>query len=135
MRIYIEGTLSVAQETFLPDELWFSNDECEDNTLTSKNCVCLYGESVDSYVEGKTFTVRWKGVILEKMDNGTIVEINNPAVNEVLAYLKANKMRLTNMTASYDTNVKVNITKFILEDYENRQIFDNEKIDEIEFVI
>lgn len=39
MRAYLDGTLSKEQEIFLPQDLWFSTEECYDNTIVSEDCI------------------------------------------------------------------------------------------------
>ena len=54
MRAYLDGTLSVYQETFIPQDLWFSTEECNDNTIVSNDCICVSGLTCESKTEDKT---------------------------------------------------------------------------------
>ena len=95
MRAYLNGTLSVNQETFIPQDLWFSTEECNDNTVGSDNCICVSGLTCESKTEDKEFSCRWKGVLLTYVNaEGKEIETEDFTVDEFLKIIKDKKMRL-----------------------------------------
>ena len=132
MRIYINGTLSKEQNTFLPEDLWFATSNCEDDTIVSSDCLCLEGELCESQVEGKTFSCRWKGVSLLHVENGEEIETSDFSVKEFMKLTQ--KMRLKNMSAYFDSDTDVHLTEVKLVDAYDEVCFPVERIDDIEFI-
>lgn len=121
MRIYINGTLSNEQETFLPADFFFSNENAEYTDIVSENCIEIYGMECESSVNDKSFSCRWKGVLLSSIDdNGDIIEKEIYSVDEVLDIIKAGNLKLNNIMAYFDSNVKVDITDVEIEDSEKQ---------------
>ena len=135
MRAYIEGNLSVEQEMFLPEDLWFANEKCDDNTIVSKDCMSLSGLTCESTVENKEFFCRWKGVVVTYItDDGVEIETEDLAVKEFIKLLQERKMPFVNASAYFDSDVNVKFTKLILTDNINKIELDISKVEEIEFV-
>lgn len=135
MKAYIDGVLSTAQETFIPEDLWFATNDCEDNTIVSKDCLCLSGLTCESSVENKEFSCRWKGVEIRYINsNNQEIETEDFTVEEFLQMIQDKNMRLVNMSAFFDTNVDVTITQFTLVENEKEYIVDCNLIDTIEFL-
>lgn len=85
MRAYLDGTLSKEQEIFLPQDLWFSTEECYDNTIVSEDCICVSGLTCESKTENKEFSCRWKGVVLTYINNdGKEIETEDFTVDKFL---------------------------------------------------
>lgn len=135
MRAYLNGTLSNKQETFIPQDLWFSTEDCDDNTIVSEDCICLSGLTCESKVEDKEFSCRWKGVLLTYADErGNEVETEDFAIKEFIQILQEKRMKLVNASAYFDTDVNMKITELILVDANSEIVFDVSEVEEIEFV-
>lgn len=135
MRAYLNGTLSVYQETFIPQDLWFSTEECNDNTVVSEDCICVSGLTCESKTEDKEFSCRWKGVILTYVNNeGKEVETEDFTADELLTIIKDKNMRLTNISAFFDTDVEVMLTKIIFVEMDKETELDIKLVDEVEFM-
>ena len=135
MRAYIDGVLSTTQETFIPEDLWFATNDCEDNTIVSKDCLCLSGLTCESSVENKEFSCRWKGVEIRYINSDNQeIETEDFSVEEFLQTIQEKNMRLVNMSAFFDTNVNTTITEFLLVDNESEVRFDIALIDTIELI-
>lgn len=135
MRAYLDGTLSKEQEMFLPQDLWFSTEECNDNTVVSEDCICISGLTCESKTEDKEFSCRWKGVILTYVnDEGKEVETEDFTVDEFLKMIKDKNMRLTNMSAFFDTDVEVMLTSLVFVEKDKEIEFDISLVDEVEFI-
>ena len=133
MRVYLDGTLTAEQETFLPVSLWFATEDCEDNLTVSETCISLEGIESESFIEGNEFSCRWKGVKLSMLDdNGECITTSDFTLKQFADITK--NMRLVNMDVYFDKDTKCQITNFKLVDtkYELTCI---EHIDEIEFII
>lgn len=127
MRAYLNGTLSVCQETFIPQDLWFSTEECNDNTVVSEDCICVSGLTCESKTEDKEFSCRWKGVILTYVNNeGKEIETEDFTVDELLKMIKDKNMRLT--------NVEVMLTKLLFVEKDKETELDIRLVDEVEFI-
>lgn len=112
MRIYIEGTLSTPQECFLPEELFFANENVEENDIPAKDCIRLSGLEIESGVKGNTFSCRWKGVTMED-------ELNHEedfSKQDFLDRVKEGGLTLVNMAAYFDTDVNVKVTSIMILD-------------------
>lgn len=135
MRAYLNGTLSVYQETFIPQDLWFSTEECNDNTVVSEDCICVSGLTCESKTEDKEFSCRWKGVVLTHINNeGKEVETEDFTIDELLTIIKDKNMRLTNISAFFDTDVEVMLTKIIFVEKDKETELDIKLVDEVEFM-
>ena len=135
MRAYLNGTLSVYQETFIPQDLWFSTEECNDNTVVSEDCICVSELTCESKTEDKEFSCRWKGVILTYVNyEGKEVETEDFTVDELLTIIKDKNMRLTNISAFFDTDVEVMLTKIIFVEKDKETELDIKLVDEVEFM-
>lgn len=136
MRAYIDGTLSTLQETFIPEDLWFATDDCDDNTIVSETCMCLSGLTCESSVEENDFACRWKGVVLTYInENGDEIETEDFTVKEFIQMIKDRNMKLVNASAYFDTNVNMKITELLLADNENKIELDVGEVEEIEFIV
>lgn len=114
MRIYIEGTLSTPQECFLPCDLFFANENVEENDTPSKDCVMLTGMWCESAIDGTNFSCRWKGVAMEDdVDYG-----EDFTKQDFLDRVKERNLTLANMSANFDTNVDVKVTSIMILDGE-----------------
>lgn len=135
MRAYLDGTLSKEQEMFLPQDLWFSTEECNDNTVVSEDCVCISGLTCEFKTENKEFSGRWKGVVLTYVnDEGREVETEDFTIDEFLKMIKDKNMRLTNMSAFFDTDVEVMLTSLVFVEKDKEIEFDISLVDEVEFI-
>lgn len=135
MRAYLDGTLSKEQEIFLPQDLWFSTEECNDNTIVSEDCICVSGLTCESKTENKEFSCRWKGVVLTYINNdGKEIETEDFTVDELLEMIKDKNMRLTNMSAFFDTDVDVMLTKLVFVEKDKETELDIKLVDEVEFI-
>lgn len=135
MRAYLDGTLSKEQEIFLPQDLWFSTEECNDNTIVSEDCICVSGLTCESKTENKEFSCRWKGVVLTYINNdGREIETEDFTVDEFLKMIKDKNMRLTNMSAFFDTDVDVMLTKLVFVEKDKETELDIKLVDEVEFI-
>lgn len=135
MRAYLNGRLSCHQETFIPQDLWFSTEECSDNTVVSDDCICVSGLTCESKTEDKEFSCRWKGVILTYVNNkGKEIETEEFTVDEFLKMIKDKNMRLTNMSAFFDTDVDVMLTELLFVEKDKETEFDIKLVDEVELV-
>lgn len=135
MRAYLDGTLSKEQEIFLPQDLWFSTEECNDNTVVSEDCICVSGLTCESETENKEFSCRWKGVVLTYINNdGKEIETEDFTVDEFLKMIKDKNMRLTNMSAFFDTDVDVMLTKLVFVEKDKETELDIKLVDEVEFI-
>ena len=134
MRVYIDGTISTKQKTFLPATLWFSTEDCDDNTEISEDCICLEGIECESCVEGNKFTCRWKGAELGALDEDDDEAFTEDfTVKDFLEIIKTKKMRLTNMSAFYDEENVAKITNLTFVDADREHDFDLSLVDEIDF--
>lgn len=135
MRAYLDGTLSKEQEIFLPQDLWFSTEECYDNTIVSEDCICVSGLTCESKTENKEFSCRWKGVVLTYINNdGKEIETEDFTVDELLKMIKDKNMRLTNMSAFFDTDVEVILTRLLFVEKDKEIELDIKLVDEVEFL-
>ena len=135
MRAYIDGILSTHQDVFIPEDLWFATEDCDDNTVVSEDCICLSGLTCESSVNDGEFSCRWKGVEVTYIDDtGKEVETEDFTVGEFFEMIENKSMRLVNASAYFDTDVDVRITEFVLVDGESEEEFDTSLIDEIEFI-
>ena len=132
MRVYIDGTISTKQETFIPATLWFATDDCDENTVISEDCICLEGIECESFVEGNEFSCRWKGAELGMLDkDGNEIFTEDFTIKDLLNIIK--KMRLANMSAFYDEPNITNITSLTFADANERHDFDLSLVDEVDF--
>lgn len=137
MRAYIDGTLSTKQQSFLPEDLWFATNDCEDNMDISDTCIRLTGLEIESAVldEGSKFTCRWKGVELSHIDDqGECVETEEFSIEDFKEFVEGKNMRLVNMGTYLDQTVNVKITSLVLVDDDVEYEFDTSCIDEIEII-
>jgi len=134
LRIYIDGTLSTKQETFIPATLWFATENCDDNTEVSEECLCLDSLLCESCVDDLTFSARWKGVTLCYIKDGEEIDTEDFTLDFLVNIIKQKKMRLENMDAYYDDDVLVNITSLSIVDGDDEYRLDISLTDEIEFI-
>lgn len=134
MRAYLNGTLSKKQETFIPQDLWFSTKDCDDNTIVSENCICLSGLTCESKTEDNEFSCRWKGVLLTYVnDNGTEIETEDFTIDKFFKMIKDKNMRLTNMSAFFDEDTVVKLTSLTFVEKDKETEFDK-LVDEIKCI-
>lgn len=134
MRIYLDGKLSTKQETFLPEDLWFATEDCDDNTEVSEECLRLTGLCCESCVDGYEFSVRWKGTEVHYVENGEEIETEDCSLEKFVSLITEKKMRLENMSAYYDSDVNVTITGLTIVEGNKEYKFDVSLADEIEFI-
>lgn len=135
MRAYLDGSLSTYQETFIPQDLWFSTEKCNDNTIVSDDCICVSGLTCESKTEDNEFSCRWKGVVLTYVNNeGKEVETEDFTADELLTIIKDKNMRLTNISAFFDTDVEVMLTKIVFVEKDKETELDMKIVDEVEFM-
>ena len=135
MRIFMDGTLSEKQGCFLPCELWFATEDCEDNTIVSEDCLCLSGHECESSVDGTKFSCRWKGVSLIYVnDDGEEIDTEDFTYEEFINILKERNMTLQNMSANFDTDVDATITELMVCDADGDHDFDVSDAETIEFI-
>ena len=112
MRIYMNGTLSKKQDTFIPSALWLANDCAEDNDLPSEDCIYLEGLECECTKEGLKWSCRWKGVELtNEKEYGEDFDLA-----DLLVMIKERKLKLANMDAYYDTDVEVKVDSIMVLD-------------------
>ena len=122
MRAYINGRLSESQSCFLPDTLWFSSDDADDNTCVSFECCCLIGHTIEG-AAGASFSTRWKGVSFSHLtEEGDLIETEEFSISEFLSYINERKFRLTNMDAYLDKDTSVYVEELILVDSAERYV-------------
>ncbi len=96
MILYMTGTITNGEMTdFIPTEISFSNDNCKDDTETSKDCLILSGalcERTFEGFEGGEWASRWKDFDVE-YDK---VEMELLSVLDIFNIIKDNNMKLTN---------------------------------------
>lgn len=135
MRAYIDGTLSVTQNCFLPASIWFYNPDEGFNEEISYKCIRLDGLEVEGGVEGTEFGCRWKGVELcYTNEDGEYIETENFTFEDLTNLIETRKLSEINMDAYYDTNVKAKITKLKLVNGDKSFEFNSEDLNEIEFI-
>ena len=131
MKVYIEGKLSADMDTFIPEELWFSTEDCEDNTVVSESCFCLSGEYCESSVHDDiTFSCRWKGAELSYIKDGKRIDTEDFKIDDVFKMMEEKNMRITNISAYYDDTVYVQLTNISIEDGNISKEFDMELVDD-----
>ena len=132
MRIYLHGNMSKKLETFLPDTLWLSNKDCDDDTEPGENCICLEGlECECSSDDNLAWSCRWKGVTLTNEK-----ECDEDFEKDFLINLiKERNLTVTNMSGYYSDTVEIEITSIMLldgdwgtETYLDKELF-SEKIE------
>ena len=136
MRIYIDGNLSVPQKSFLPETLWFANENCEDTDYVQGDCICLEGHEIESCIsdDGLSFSCRWKGVDLcRNNEDGERYDTEEWEIEEFMQLIAEKGMKLVNMDAYLDTNVKVTITELVIMYGDEKIVFDNDLIQTIVF--
>lgn len=134
MRAYLDGTLSTNQKIFIPEDLWFANEHCDDNTVVSEDCLSLSGLTCESSIKDKGFSCRWKGVLLTYLKDGEEVETEDFTIKEFIQILKNRRMKLVNASAYFDTDVNMRITSLSFVDNEGEVNFDVDNVEEIEFI-
>ena len=142
MRAYIDGELSRPNDEpvkngscFIPDTLWFANEEDDYDLEISKTCLRLNAMIPESGVHDSEFSCRWKGIeICYINDNGEYIETEDFTIKELLEIIKEKNMSLVNMEAYYDGDINVKLTHLLLVDREMEYEFDISNVDEIEFV-
>lgn len=137
MRAYIDGVLSSPQDTFIPEDLWFAGINCTDNTTVSVDCVCLSGMICESTLnkDKDKFSCRWKGVMFTYIDeDGKEIETEDFTVKEFVEFIKERKMKLSNASAYFDTDVEVRFTSIKLVDDESNAELDLKDTEDIEFI-
>lgn len=137
MRIYIDGTFSTLQKTFLPEALWFANLSCEDTDYVQENCICLEGHEIESSIaeDGMSFSCRWKGVDLCRCDEGgERYDTEDWTIEEFMQLVNEKGMKLVNMDAYLDCDTKVTITELTIVDGDDKVIFNNDLIQTVEFL-
>ena len=135
MRLYIDGELSVKQETFIPAALWFASEKCRQNTVVSEECFCLEGTYCNSFLRGLKFYGRLKDVYLNCIKDGKYVEIDDFSAEDVINLIKEKNMHLVNIDAHLDSSTYVTITKLSLEGEDVKLNFDTDIFDKIEFIV
>lgn len=133
MRLYIDGKMSVEQECFLPETLWFATDDSEDTIGVTEACVCLEAHEFKSKTEGLSFSCRWKGVTFCREEDGAYTESDDFSVEEFLQYITERKMRLRNMSAYYDQAVDITVESVVIIDSKGRYTLEPGLFDVIEF--
>lgn len=114
MRVYITGTMTVPQETFLPTALYFANENADDALVPSKDSICLEGISTESKTEGNEFNCRWKGVTMTDEEEHN----ENFTKQEFIDRLKERKLTMDSMDAYMDADTKVKVTSVTILDGE-----------------
>ena len=137
MRAYINGELSTPQlDTFFLVSFWFANEECEDNTEVSENCIRLDGIWTEGSSENTEFSCKWKGVALCYLnEEGFYLEIENFTLDDFEKMIKEKNMKIVNADGYPSSTVNAKITEFKLVDGEKELVFDTDEIEEIEFII
>lgn len=113
MRIYMHGTLSNPQETFIPETLFLANKDVDDNTIPAENCICLEGIECECSVKGLEWSSRWKGITLE---SDTDYDEDFDLHKNVIKPIRENNLMLSNMDAFFDTDVNVKVDSIMILD-------------------
>lgn len=113
MRIYMHGTLSTPQETFIPETLFFANKDVDDNTIPAENCICLECIECECSVKGLEWSSRWKGVtLISDVDYDEDYDLHE----NVIKPIRENNLMLSNMDAFFDTDVNVKVDSIMILD-------------------
>lgn len=141
MRIYLNGTLSNYQSTFLIEDIFLipKDSDVDNDDIASYDCIKLSGLEIDSSINSETneFSCRWKGVELSnekeygedftKEDLLNIIRERNLIVGKAAAY--------------YDTDVNCKIDSFMVldgdwgtETYLEKEFGEDFIKEEIEFI-
>lgn len=103
MRVYISGKLSKKLDGFHPEDIWFCNEDADENDELSEDCCCISGEYIDSMVEGKAFSCVWRGSTFKYIDeDGEECEEEDFTAEEFISFIKERGMSLANMSAYTD---------------------------------
>ena len=113
MRLYMNGTTSRVipkDDAFILSQLHFSNDNCDDDTIYSDDCMILEGLECETSHEGNEFSCRWKGITLQQDEEETLT------VKDVIDTIVDKNMKVTNLSGYVDGDVDVVITDIVLVD-------------------
>lgn len=120
MKVYISGTFDTPVKTFIPTELYFSTEDCEDNSSINEKCFELSGQNCEAICEGLEFIARWKeanlstpDVVYENVDVETVMKniagkmINNINAIGDIGFLKVKLTEVKIVDNDYETSVDI----------------------------
>lgn len=99
MRIYMSGTISNGEAAkFLPQELFFTSPDCNDDLTPSESCIMLSAHLSECSTEDTHWSCRWKGVdLVNEKDHG-----EDFSLEELKGMFLARNLKLDNMNAYVD---------------------------------
>lgn len=114
MKIYLSGKITSGNAShLLPADIFFANENCDDDTVASVNCLMLSGIECECSIQEYEWSARWKGVRAEfEEEMGEDI-----SVEWILNTIHKNNLNISNMNAYVDINPSiVTVEKFILLD-------------------
>lgn len=141
MRIYLNGTLSNYQSTFLIEDIFLipKDSDVDNDDIASYDCIKLSGLEIDSSINSETneFSCRWKGVELSNEK-----EYGEDFTKEdLLNIIRERNLIVCKAAAYYDTDVNCKIDSFMVldgdwgtETYLEKEFGEDFIKEEIEFI-
>ena len=113
MRVYMSGKITSGEAAhLLPCDIFFSNEDCDDNTVASENCLMLSGIECECSTNGNEWSARWKGVCAEfEKDTGEDI-----SVEWIQNTIRKKNLKLSNMHAYADVPSIVTVEEFMILD-------------------